>query len=84
MSIKKEKKTIVFDDELTIEFFKLIVKKSININESREENTVIIEIVNHCIKSIDSFFKQGLISMFIELLKKDLNSEDVLKFFCKI
>ncbi len=74
MSYKKEKKTIVFDDELTIEFFKLIVKKSLNLKTSRNENTIIIDIVNYCIKSIDAFFKQGLISMFIELLKIDVNS----------
>ncbi len=35
MSYKKERKTIVFDDELTIEFLKLIVKKSLNLKKSR-------------------------------------------------
>ena len=84
MSYKKERKTIVFDDELTIEFFKLILQKSLNTKSPQPENSIIIEIVTYCIKSLDAFFKEGLISMFIELLKAGINTEDVPKFFCKI
>jgi hypothetical protein len=84
MSYKKERKTIVFDDELTIQFFKFILQKSLSNKSPQPENSIIIEIVTYCIKSLDAFFKEGLISMFIELLKAGINTEDVLKFFCKI
>ena len=73
MSAKKEKRIVMLHEEETVQFLKMVLKRSLNGRHDATSVEQLLGVLYYCRNNTQTYFQLGLISMVIELVNRDLS-----------
>jgi hypothetical protein len=75
---------VLFNDEESVHFFKMIVKRALNKEDCTEEITLLLGVFYFCRYNTENYFKNGLFSMVVELANRDIVADQVIDYLIRI